>query len=69
MNETKTQTLLRNAKQALAAYREKESEARKALASAEQSTKAAKAKYEELFAKEQNEAVAKMKSEYTHCTK
>jgi TorA maturation chaperone TorD len=58
MNETKTQSLLRNAKQALAYYRQQEDEARKALAMAAETTRKAKEKYEALFTKEQNEAVA-----------
>ena len=68
MNETKTQTLLRNAKQALESYRQQENEARKALAMAADSTRKAKEKYEALFAKEQEEVVAKLKAEYNHCT-
>ena len=68
MNETKTQTLLRNAEQALKSYREQENEARKALAMAVESTRKAKEKWEALFAKEQDEAVARLLSEYRHCT-
>lgn len=69
MKETQTQALLRNAKQALEAYREKENEARKALASASESVRRAKEKYESLFLKEQEEAVKAMKADYMHCTK
>jgi len=68
MKETQTQTLLRNAEQALKSYREQENEARKALAMAADSTRKAKEKYEALFAKEQDEAVARLLSEYRHCT-
>jgi len=68
MNETKTQTLLRNAKQALESYRQQENEALKALAMAADSTRKAKEKYEALFLKEQEEAAAKLKAEYRHCT-
>jgi len=68
MNETKTQTLLRNAKQALELYRQQENEARKALAMAADATRKAKEKYEALFMKEQEETVAKLKAEYNHCT-
>lgn len=69
MNETKTQYLLRNAEKALQAYREQENEARKALAAAVESTRKAKEKYETLFLQEQNEAVARNKADYRHCTK
>ena len=68
MNETKTQILLRNAKHALESYRQQENEARKALAMYADSTRKAKEKYEALFAKQQDEAVAKFKAEYRHCT-
>ena len=67
MNETKTQTLLRNAKQALESYRQQGNEARKALAMIDDSTRKAKEKYEALFLKEENEAVARLKAEYTNC--
>ena len=69
MNDTKTQQLLRNAKQALASYRQQEDDARKALAMAVESTRMAKDKYEALFAKDQDEQVAKLRDEYNHCTK
>lgn len=69
MKETQTQALLRNAKQALEAYRQQENEARKALASASESVRKAKEKYEALFLKEQEEAVKAMKADYMHCTK
>ena len=68
MRETKTQTLLRNAKQSLEAYRQQENEARKALAMAAESTRKAKVKYEALFAKEQHEDVANLMETYRHCT-
>jgi hypothetical protein len=68
INETKTQSLLRNAKQALDLYRQEENEARKALFMASESTRKAKEKYESLFQKEQDEAVAKLRAEYNHCT-
>jgi len=66
--ETKTQYLLRNAKDSLQSYRDHENELRKALAAAAESTRKAKEKYEELFLKDQQEQVAALKKEYMHCT-
>lgn len=55
-HETEDQTRVRRASEALAACRERENEARKALASAVESTKRAKERHEELFlAAEQRE--------------
>lgn len=53
MNETENQTRLRRAKESLATSREVEAAARKALADAVESTRKAKERYEELFAKEE----------------
>ncbi len=68
-NETETQSLLRNAKQALEAFREREREARKNLASAVEQTRKAKEKVEALFAKNEDELCAKKLADYRHCTK
>lgn len=58
MNETENQVRLRRAKESLAAYRDAETQARKALADAVNATKLAKDRYEELFmAEESAEAV------------
>ena len=69
MNETETQIRLRRATEALAAYRSEENEARKALAAAVESTRKAKEKMEELFARDQAERVKQLEAEYNHCTK
>lgn len=53
MIETEDQTRLRRAKEAFAHCKASEDEARKALARAVESTKLARAKYEELFLAEE----------------
>jgi hypothetical protein len=67
-NETENQTRLRRAKEALAFCQAAEVEARKALASATESTKRAREKYEELFMAEENAERARRKNNYDHCT-
>lgn len=69
MNETENQIRLRRAKESLAAYRAAESEARKALFYAVESTKRGKEKYEELFMAEESAEAARRKADYRHETK
>lgn len=52
-HETENQLRLRRAKEALAGYREAESQARKALNQAIEATKRMKERYEELFQQEE----------------
>lgn len=68
MNETENQTRLRRAKESLAAYQSAETEARKALARAVESTRAARSKYEELFRTEETLECARLRKTYNHCT-
>lgn len=67
-NETETQTRLRRAKEALAAYQNAEAEARKVLAGAIESTKRARDKYAELFLAEETRERARRMDTYNHCT-
>lgn len=67
--ETEDQTRLRRAKEALAAYKLSEEEARKALAAAVEATKRAREKYEELFLAVENREAARLRASYNHCTK
>lgn len=67
--ETENQIRLRRAKDALASYRAAETEARRALTSAIESTKRAKERFEELFLKEQQAEVDRRKQDYRHETK
>lgn len=69
IHETEDQTRLRRAKEALAQYRQREDEARKALAAAVESTKRAKEKYEEMYLAEEKREVERLKASYLHCTK
>lgn len=62
MNETENQTRLRRAKEAIAAFRETEAAARKALNDATEATKRAKERYEELFLAEEKAEAARRKS-------
>ena len=68
MNETENQTRLRRAKESLAAYRDAENEARKALTEAMESTKRAKEKYEELFMAEEQSERSRRIAGYRHAT-
>ena len=63
MNETENQIRLRRAKEALAAARDRESTARRALAEATESVKAAKDRYEELFMAEERAESARRKAQ------
>jgi hypothetical protein len=67
-DETETQRRLRNAENALVAYRDKENELRRALAAAVDSTRKARERVAELYEKDQQEQVALKKAEYRHCT-
>lgn len=67
--ETEHQTRLRRAKESLAACREREAEARKALNDATEDTKRAKDKHDELFIAEENREANRRRTEYNHCTK
>ena len=69
MRETETETRLRRATEALAAAREAENEARRALASAVQTTARAKERYSELFERWQQEEVKSRLTDYRHATK
>jgi len=69
MNETENQSRLRQVKESLAAYRSAESQARKALADAVESTKRCKERYEELFIAEDLAECARRKASYRHQTK
>jgi len=63
MNETENQIRLRRAKEALAAARDRETIARRAMADATESVKSAKDRYEELFmAEERAEATRRIKA-------
>ncbi len=66
---TKTQFLLKNAKEALEAYRNQENELRKALADAIETTRKAKEKYEDLFGKNEQEVAKALREQYRHATK
>lgn len=68
MNETENQIRLRRAKEALAAARDTEATARRALADAVKSTERAKLRYEELFLAEEKAEVARKKLDYRHAT-
>lgn len=68
MNETENQIRLRRAKEALAATRDREAIARRALADATESVKSAKERYEELFMAEEKAAAARLKADYRHAT-
>lgn len=68
-NETETQMRLRRAKETLASCREWEAQSRKELINAEAATKRAKERYEDFFAKEQVEEIARRKAIYGHTTK
>ena len=67
-NETENQTRLRRAKESVEACRNAESEARKALAIAIESTKRAREKYDVLFIAEENRERARKMKNYNHCT-
>jgi phosphopantetheine adenylyltransferase len=67
-DETETQTRLRRAKEALAAYQAAENEARKALADAVESTAWARRNYERLFLAEENRERARRINAYNHFT-
>ena len=63
MNETENQIRLRRAKEALAAARDRETIARRAMADATESVKSAKARYEDLFmAEEKAEATRRLQA-------
>ena len=62
MNETENEIRLRHAKEALAAARDRESIARRALAEATESVKAAKERYEDLFMAVERAEAARRKS-------
>lgn len=62
MNETDNQIRLRRAKEALETARKEEAAARKALYEAEQYTKRAKLRYEELFETEEKAECHRRKS-------
>lgn len=62
-HETEDQTRVRRAKEAIAGCRDREDEARKALAA-----KRARQKYEELFLTSENREAARRKAEYRHAT-
>lgn len=66
--ETENQTRLRRAKEALANYQAAETEARKALANAIESTRRARAKYEELFLLEEARERTNRINTYNHST-
>lgn len=68
-NETASQTVLRRAKEALAAFVEQENTARKALAAAAESTRNAREKYEQLFMEEEKREMERRRREYMHSTK
>lgn len=68
-SETEDQTRLRRAREALIAYQWSETEARKILAAAVDSTKRAREKYEELFIAAENREVKRRLATYDHCTK
>lgn len=67
--ETENQTILRRAKEAVATLHAAETEARKALAAATESTRRARARYEELFCEEENAERARRMKDYRHCAK
>lgn len=67
-NETEKQVRLRRAKEAVAACRDAENEARKALAAAIESTRKANEKYNELFLAEENAQRKLMRDQYNHYT-
>lgn len=67
-NETENQIYLRRAKETLAAAREAESNARRALAQAVEQTQKAKEKYERLFEAEEQAEMKRRKTDYRHCT-
>lgn len=67
--ETENQTRLRRAKEAVATLHAAETEARKALAAATESTRRARARYEELFCEEENAERARRMKDYRHCAK
>lgn len=67
--ETEEQTRLRRAKDAIAYCQASETEARKALSAAMESTKRAREKYEELFLAAENREVTRRRATYYHCTK
>jgi hypothetical protein len=68
MTETENQIRLRRAKEALAAARDREAIARRALADATESVKSAKERYEELFMAEERAAADRLKADYRHAT-
>ena len=65
---TELQIRLRKAKEALNYATEKESEARRSLAVAEASRRAAKDKFDALFLKEEQTESVLRKATYNHCT-
>lgn len=67
-NETEIQIRMRRAKESIEHCQQAEIEARKALASAIESTKRAREKYQELFMAEEGREYARRKNEYNHCT-
>lgn len=67
-HETALQIRLRRAKEALAYAVNKESEARRALHSAEESRRTAKEKYEALFLEEEQAESDRRMAAYSHCT-
>lgn len=69
MNATENQTRLRRAKEALAACKAAEDDARRALADAVESSKRAKERYEVLFMAEESAEVARRRANYLHETK
>jgi hypothetical protein len=68
-SETENQIRLRRAKESVIACQAVEMEARRALASAVESTKLAREKYEELFMAEEKQERARSMRDYNHCTK
>ena len=69
MNETEDQTRLRRAKEAITFCQERENEARRALASAVDSTKRARQQFEELFTEAEKRECARRLAAYDHTTK
>ena len=67
-SETELQFRLRKAKESLEYAIDKESEARHALIRAEESRRAAKARYESLFLEEEKAEYDRRTINYRHCT-
>ena len=66
--ETENQVRLRRAKEALAACRDAETEARKTLAAAIAATRRISEKYQALFIAEENLECSRRKTSYNHST-